>query len=144
MNSSFCPTFCLQVAISRAIASFWRYRWKRQFGTKTFRYPLKRQFGTKTFRHRWKKVSNRHRIKIQRCRNVLVPNCLFNGYRNVLVPNCLFQRVPKCLGAELSFSTGAELDDPALKQSVKNGVYLWIYVVNDTYDKTTHCDDLSK
>jgi hypothetical protein len=27
----------------------------------------------------------------------------------VLVPNCLFQRVPKCLGAELSFSTGAEL-----------------------------------
>ena len=25
MRSSFCPTFCLQVAISRALASFWRY-----------------------------------------------------------------------------------------------------------------------
>jgi hypothetical protein len=25
MKSSFCPTFCLQVAISRALASFWRY-----------------------------------------------------------------------------------------------------------------------
>jgi hypothetical protein len=38
----------------------------------------------------------------------------FNGTemswcRTVLVRNCLFQRVPKCLGAELSFSTGAEL-----------------------------------
>ena len=37
-----------------------------------------------------------------RCRNVLVPNCLFQRCRNVLVPNCLFQRVPNCLGAELS------------------------------------------
>jgi hypothetical protein len=25
MKSSFCPTFCLQVAISRVLASFWRY-----------------------------------------------------------------------------------------------------------------------
>ena len=33
----------------------------------------------------------------------------FQRYRNVLGPNCLFQRVSKCLGAELSFSTGAEL-----------------------------------
>jgi hypothetical protein len=33
------------------------------------------------------------------CRTVF-----FNGCRNVLVPNCLFQRVP-----ELSFSMGAEL-----------------------------------
>jgi hypothetical protein len=42
----------------------------------------------------WKKMRSRFDTFFQRC-------------RNVLVPNCLFQRVPKCLGAELSFSTGA-------------------------------------
>ena len=43
--------------------------------------------------------------KKMRCRF----DTFFQRYRNLLVPNCLFQRVPKCLGAELSFSTGAEL-----------------------------------
>jgi hypothetical protein len=71
----------------------------------------------------WKKMRSRFDTFFQRCRNVLVPNCLgaelsfstgaemswcrtvfFNG-----CPNCLFQWVPNCLGAELSFSTGAEL-----------------------------------
>jgi hypothetical protein len=33
MKSSFRPTFCLQVAISRALASFWRYSYLDQYLT---------------------------------------------------------------------------------------------------------------
>ena len=41
MRSSFCPTFCLQVAISRALASFWRYPYLidcRTYRSKSFPY----------------------------------------------------------------------------------------------------------